>query len=148
MSNKYFDRPTIFVSHAIRGTSGDMKGNCRKAQTGVRKLRVLFPEVDFYLPADGDLVLQVLSNAKRLGEKDILWADFEILRACSGWFFYHFEDSFGSEQEREVAISVDFVGVGDTDRDVRYDLGKANFSKIRRTFLPIVESAIKNFRGR
>ncbi len=144
----YFDRPTIYVSHAIRGTSGDMKGNCRKAQAGVRKLRLLFPEVDFYLPADGDLVIQVLYRAKKLGEKDILWADFEILRACHGWFFYRFEDSSGSEQEREIAISVNFVGVGDTDTDIRYDLSKANFSKIRRTFLPIVERTIKNFRGR
>ncbi len=139
-----FLRPTIYVSHAIRGTSGDMKGNCRKAKAGVRKLRLLFPEVDFYLPADGDLVLQVLYNAKKLGEKDILWADFEILRACHGWFFYHFEDSSGSEQEREVAISAGFVEA--EENDVVYDLGKASFSVIRKTFTPIMQETVKRFR--
>ena len=144
MLEHLFNRATIYVSHPIRGTSGDMKGNCRKAQAGVRKLRLLFPEVDFYLPADGDLVLQVLYNAKKLGEKDILWADFEILRACHGWFFYRFENSSGSEQEREVAIQSGFVAA--EENDVVYDLGKASFPAIRKTFSPIVNNAIKRFR--
>lgn len=145
MSNKYFQKPTIYVSHAILGVSGDMEGNCRIAQAGVRKLRQLFPEVDWYLPADSDLVLQILYNAGRLSIRNILWADLEILKACSGWFFYRFEESKGSEIERIGAKAAGLVE--DEENDVRYDIGKANFSKIRRTFLPIVEKTIKNFRG-
>lgn len=143
--NNYFTRPTIYVSHAIRGVSGDMKGNCRKAQAGMRKLRQLFPEVDFYLPADGDLVLQVLYNAKKLSEKDILWADFKILRACHGWFYYRFEESSGSEQERDVAISINLVE--GEEHDVRYDISKASYTAIRKTFSPIVHEAIKRYRN-
>jgi hypothetical protein len=143
MSN-YFERPTIYVSHPIRGRNGDMKDNCKKAINGVRKLRKLFPEIDFYVPAEGDLVLQILYNSNKLSERNILWADKEVLRNCHGWFFYKFDESSGSEIERAEAIKCGFVE--DTEHDIIYDISKANFNKIRRSFIPIVELAIKEFR--
>ncbi len=144
--SKYFSKPTIYVSHAILGTTGNMQQNCRIAQAGVRKLRILFPEVDWYLPADSDLVLQILFKAKKLSVSNILWADFEILKECSGWFYYRFEESSGSEDERQIAISAGLVK--GEEYDVRYNLAKANYNKIRKTFLPIVNETIKRFRSK
>ncbi|KKL24824.1 hypothetical protein LCGC14_2411440 [marine sediment metagenome] len=144
MRDKYFDKPTIYVSHPIRGVSGDMKGNCHKAQVGIRKLRHLFPEVDWHLPADGDLIIQILYDVGELSEKAILDADLEILRACSGWFYYRFEESGGSEIERKGAIQANLVD--GEEHDVRYDLSKASYPAIRKTFNPIVAKAVKRFR--
>lgn len=142
--NKYFNKPTIYVSHAILGTNKDMEGNCAKAIKAIKKLRRLFPEVNFYLPADSDLVLQILYKAKKLSVKNILWADLEILRNCNQWFYYRFDESKGSETERTEAIKCGFVE--GEEHDIRYNIGKANYTLIRQTFEPIVYKAIKNFR--
>ena len=145
MKSKYFNKPTIYVSHAIRGTNGDMKGNCEKAIRGINRVQSLFPEVDFYVPAQGDLVLQILYNSGRLSESSILEADLEILHNCHGYMFYHFDDSSGSETERIEAIDCGFVK--DNEHDIYFDLSKANYDVVRSNIAPIVQKCIKRFRG-
>jgi len=144
-----FDRPTIYLSHPIRGSNGDIKGNCKKALAAARKLERLFPEVDFYCPAAGDLTLQILSESGRLSIDDIMFADLTILRACHGWAYLHFDESAGSMIEWEEAVKIgltqgrlDWVPLngGPIDfEDVSYDY-------IRDRFTPIVEFAVERFR--
>jgi len=143
--NNYFDCPMIYVSHAILGTTGDMEGNCKKAIKAIRKVRKLFPEVDFYLPAESDLVLQILYKAKKLSVNNILWADVKILQECHGWCFYKFEESSGSEIERKEAIRCRFIK--DTEHDIVYDISRASYCVIRDTFNPIVKKTIQRFRS-
>lgn len=145
--SKLFDRPTIYISHAIRGVSGDMKGNCKKAQKAVEKLRKLFPDINFYCPADNDLIIQILCNSGRLSEEDVLWADCEILAACDGWIFYAFEPSKGSELERSEALFQGFIQyLTPHSNDIMFDISKANYSKLRSVFTPIVNEATEHFR--
>jgi len=144
MSN-YFERPTIYISHPIRWQNGDMKGNCKRVIRAIRKVRKLFPEVVFHVPAEGDLTLQILYNAGKLSEKNILWADTEILKSCHGWCYYRFDESSGSEIERKQAIKCGFVE--NTEHDIVYDISKASYCVIRDTFNPIVKKAIKQFRS-
>jgi len=136
-----FSKPTIYVSHAIRGTNGDMEGNCAKAIKCVAKLRALFPEINFYLPADSDLVLQILFNSKKLSEKDILWADLEILKNCHGWIFLHFDESKGSEIERAEAQRLGLPMFDIVDR-----VDRMNYGRIRKRFTDIIEQTKKFYK--
>jgi len=141
-----FDKPTIYVSHPIRGTSGDIQGNCRKALACKRKLEKVFPEVDFYVPAAGDLTLQILSHHKLISIDDIMFADLQILRACHGYIWLKWEDSVGSSIELEAAQRENLtVGMEDVIRD---DLSKANFGSIRKRLIPVVDQAVEKFRRR
>lgn len=143
--SKYFSKPTIYVSTPIRGTNNDMIGNCKKAIAGIVKLRPLFPEIYFYVPAEHDELIQILYNNKQLTEKQILDADLELLRGCHGWFFYHFDESRGSEIERAEACKMKLV-TGIKLTDIQFDLSKASYTVLRKRFQPIVESAIRRFR--
>lgn len=136
-------------SHPILGSNGDMVGNCKKATKAFQKVRKLFPEVDFYVPSESDRVLQILYNANKLTVDEIIWADLEILRNCNSWCFYHFDESKGCEKERQEAIRCCLLDeVYWNKNDIYYDISKANYNKIRNTFIPIVEQAIQNFRRR
>lgn len=143
--SKYFNRPTIYVSTPIRGTNDDMIGNCKKAIAGIVKLRPLFPEIYFYVPAEHDELIQILYNNKQLTEKQILDADLELLRGCHGWFFYHFDESKGSEIERKEAIRVGLIE--GAENDIVFDISKANYTVLRKRFNPIVDTAIRRFRN-
>jgi hypothetical protein len=145
MKSKYFMRPTIYVSHAIAGLLGNEEENCKRAIEAVRKLRRLFPEVDWYLPAEVEIPLKVLRLGKKITVKTVLWADREILRNCHGWCYYRFEESVGSETERVEAIRCGLVD-GD-EHDICYDIGKASYSVIRKSFMPIVAKTIERFRS-
>ena len=133
-------------SHPILGTNGDMVGNCKKATKAFQKVRKLFPEVDFYVPSESDRVLQILYNAKKLSVDEIIWADLEILRNCNGWCMYHFDDSKGCEKEREEAIRCGLAHYYDYTDDIFYDISKANYNKVRTTFISIVQRAVEHYR--
>lgn len=108
------------------------------------KVERLFPEVDLYIPARGDLVLQILYSSGKVSEKIILDADLEIVRNCHGWCYYHFDESSGAEIEWAQAVDCGFVEMH--EHDICYDIGKASYSVIRKSFMPIVEKCIQNFR--
>lgn len=150
--SKLFDKPTVYVSHPILGTNGDMVGNCKKATKAFQKVRKIFPEINWYVPSESDLVLQILYNAKILTVDEIIFADLKILRNCDGWCMYHFDESKGCERERDEAIICGLThrpdGYNDYNDDVFYDISKANYNKIRKTFIPIVERTIEHFRRR
>jgi hypothetical protein len=121
-----------------------MVGNCKKAIQGINKIRPLFPEIYFYLPAEHDELIQILYNNKQLTEKQILDGDLELVRQSDGWFFYRFDKSRGSEVERLEAMRIGLVDCN--ENDIVFDISKASYTVLRKRFQPIVESAIKRFR--
>jgi hypothetical protein len=115
-----------------------------KAKKAAEKIENIFPEMQIYCPGTHDLPISILIEAKKLSIKNILWADLEILRNCDQWFYYRFDESKGSETERAEAIKCRFIE--GEEHDIRFDIGKANYTIIRQTFEPIVYKAIRNFR--
>lgn len=140
---KLFNRPTIYCSHAILGTTGDMEGNCKKAIKMVSRLRKVFPEIKFYVPAESDIPLQLLYQANKLSVEDIMWADLQILEQCNGWCFLKWDESNGSLQEQAHAIANDLVVPGATITD---DVSKMSFTRIRKRFGNIVDKTIKHYK--
>ena len=119
-------------------------GNCKKAMIICRKLRQLFPEINWYVPAESDTVLQVLYNAGKLSVDKILWADLEILSECNGWVFFKWDESNGCERERKWA---ERYGLEREDSIIVDNAAKMNYTSLRRRMLPIVEAALKHYRS-
>lgn len=136
-----FNKPTIYLSHPILGVSKDMVGNCEKAIKAAAKLRTLFPEINFYVPAESDIVLQLLYNSKRLSVDDILWADLKIVDSCHGWIFLHWEDSGGCEKERQEAIKI-----GLPQFEIVDDVSRMSYGRIRKRFTDIIEQTKKYYK--
>jgi hypothetical protein len=122
-----------------------MEGNCKKAIAGMNRVQSLFPEVDFYIPAVGDLSLQIMFLKGQISEENILDADLEILDNCHNWVFYRFDESSGSEVEREGARKRFGDDVAECN-EIHFDLSKSSTSRIRKVFTPIVDAAIAEFR--
>jgi len=78
----------VYVSHSIRGPAGanaspkQMQFNCDRIQLLVKKLREIYPGVDFYLPAEHEDFVQRAYNAGFLVEKEILAVDCGIVENC------------------------------------------------------------------
>lgn len=136
---------TLYMSHPILGTNGDMEGNCKKAIAAVKRLRNVFPEVNIYCPAESDLVIQILYNKGVLSVGDILDADLEILRETNGWFFYKFDESSGSVIEQDEAIRQGFCN--ETKTIFTMDIEKASYDYLRKAFGPVIEAAKRRFRN-
>jgi len=136
-----FNKPTIYISHPILGTTGDMAGNCEKAIKAVTKLRTLFPEINFYVPAESDIVLQLLYNAKKLSVENILWADLKIVDECHGWIFLRWDESGGCEKERAEASKI-----GLPMFEIMDDVSRMNYGRIRKRFLDIIEQTKKYYK--
>lgn len=141
-----FNNTTIYISHPIRGTNDDFEGNCKKATLAARRLRNVFPEVHWYVPAEHDLALQWLYFNKKVNETDILNADLHILQHCNGWFFYKFDESKGSTVEQDEAIRLNFCA--EHNCIFTFDIEKANYAYLRKTFTPLVEAAKRRFRAK
>jgi len=78
----------IYVSHSIRGKYGQdatlaqMTENCDVITKVVVQLRRIFPNIDFYLPAESEPFVGKTSTLGYLTEKQILEIDCMILREC------------------------------------------------------------------
>lgn len=144
MKSKYFTKPTIYVSHPIRGTNNDVKGNCKRANAAAARLRRVFPEVDFYVPSEHDLALQILWNEKMVTVEDIMYADLEILRNCDGWMYYHFDDSRGCEEEWALAERLGLT-VSKVDW-INFDIERASYGYLREKLTDLVEDVKERFR--
>jgi hypothetical protein len=143
-----FDKPTLYLSHAIRGDgSKTMQENCRCACRVADKIERVFPEINLYVPARSDLSLQVLWDAKKISIEDIMYADLEILRACHGWMWYYTGDSLGCEEEEQEAIKMGFTGAVGMSGTIFTDILKARYGPVRRLLNPIVEQAKRRFKS-
>lgn len=143
-----FTRPTIYMSHPIRGNDNNIERNCKKAKLAVTRLRRTFPEVDFYCPAEGDLTLQILTESNRLSVDDVMYADIQILKACHGYFWYDHQSSYGSVLEFDKAVEIGLVPENIKRVCFSYDIEKASYQVLRKDFTDIVDFTIKNFRWR
>jgi hypothetical protein len=140
-----FTRPTIYVSNPIRGSNGEIEKNCRKAEAAARRLRKVFPEVDFYVPAEHDLTMQILTEAQLIDVDAIMMADLTILRACHGWMFYFFEPSGGSLIEWDEAMKSGFTF--NQDDWFSSDIEKLSYQQIRNLFSDLVNRTVQRFRS-
>lgn len=144
-----FSRPTIYMSHPIRGEDGNIEENCKKASAAARRLRRCFPEVDFYVPAEHDLTLQILYDAEILTVDEIMMADLKILAACHGWMYYKHQESAGSEIEMKKAQDIGLTEWVNPWKDVFiYDIEKLSFEKLRTDFSDVVRRAKEVFKNR
>jgi hypothetical protein len=140
-----FKRPTLYLSHSVRGDgSKTIEENCRIACRVGDKIERIFPEIDLYVPARGDLTLQILWNAKKVTIADIMYADLTILRACHGWLWIKDGQSTGCQRERDEALSVGLISNSE-ENTICNDLCKANYDVVRKTLGPIVEKAKEYF---
>jgi len=137
-----FDRPTIYMSHPIRGSNDDLEGNTRRAVKASERLKGLFPEVNLYCPGEHDLSLQVLWNNGTLTVEQIMEADLEILSACHGWLFYYFDESSGSMIEAKRAYELDLPRTV-----IVSDIAKLSTPRLRLMLTPFVIETIERFRS-
>ena len=138
------------MSHSIRGDgSRTVTENCERACRVASKIKRLFPEISLYVPGESDLSLQVLWDAKKITVEDIMYADLEILRACSGWMWWETGPSVGCEQEYEEAVKMNFTKdlINYPIEIIPTDLLKANYGEVRRLLTPIVEKAKRRFKS-
>ena len=107
--------PRIYVSHSIRGKWGkdatpeQMDENNKAAIIFGRALRVFFPEVEWYVPADHDEFVCLAYQKKFLSESQILEVDCEMIKIRDGILFYMPDDyiSGGMQIEKYFAIKHD-----------------------------------------
>jgi len=146
--SKMFSNCTLYMSHPIRGSNNDFEGNCKKAVAATKRLRNVFPEIDLYVPAEHDLVVQWLYFNKKVSEDDILAADLYILRHCSGWIWYKFDESKGSVVELEEAMKLGYWENPHSSFQTvfTFDIEKANYDYLRKAFGPVIEAAKRRFR--
>jgi hypothetical protein len=97
----------IFCSHPIRGASGDVEGNSKKALGYAKRLRKDFPEVEWYIPAEQDRFPQTAMFYEFMTIEQVLEVDLEILYQCDGLLSFYWEKSEGVEKEFEFAIECD-----------------------------------------
>lgn len=148
--NKFFFKPTIYVSHSIRGSKGDkasekdIRTNCQRASLVGEKLRRCFPDVDFYIPADGDLTLQILTSANKLNMCDVMFADSRILSSCTGYMWDYTGDSKGCKMEYEFAIDEELCrGLNVIIKD---NILRMSYSALRKRLSPVIDACINKFR--
>ncbi len=101
-----------YVSHSIRGKLGNnatpesMAKNNRIAHEAVLLMRLVIPEIDFYVPGEHDEIISLLYEDGRLGEKDIMWADCELIKRTCKVLIAFTPDGFISGGMR---IEIDFA---------------------------------------
>lgn len=77
-----------YVSHPIRGKKGkdatreEMEANNQRAIDFGKKLRVKYPTVNFYVPAEHDEFVLEAYEQQSITEEQILKADCAIVRKC------------------------------------------------------------------
>jgi hypothetical protein len=97
----------VYLSHSITGPKGsaatkeDMKENCDKAKLVAKTLRAIYPEVEFYVPAESENFVGKAYTKGYLTIAQILEIDCDIIRECDAVIFYNIEGSNGCKIELE-----------------------------------------------
>ena len=52
------------------------------AREVVLLMRLVLPEIEFYVPGEHDLLISILYQSGLLKEEDILWGDCQIIKGC------------------------------------------------------------------
>ena len=137
-----FDKPTIYVSHPIRPNKYTRKENLKLAISCAERLRALFPEVHFYIPAEGEPVFQAVKEAKLLDEESLIdEIDLRILRRCDGQIVLYWDSSHGCIKERKYAVNNNIPSI-----TIPWFINKASFTAVRKALEPFVTQTVINFR--
>jgi len=84
----------VYCSHSIRGKYGkdathvQMQANCDTIIGLVKQLRVIFPTIEFYIPAESEPFVQRASDKHYLTEHQILEIDCMIVDNCDAVIIY------------------------------------------------------------
>ena len=84
----------LYLSHAIRGPAGSaasldvQKANCDKAKHIAKQIRIKYPHLDIYVPAENELFVSIAYRSGHLSEKAILDIDCKIIDGCDGVIAY------------------------------------------------------------
>lgn len=87
--NQEKNRIRIYVSHSIRGAKGtdatdeDMRLNNLRATNFGEQLRNILPDIDFYVPGDGDEFVMIAYRKNYINEYKILDVDCAIVDKCN-----------------------------------------------------------------
>lgn len=101
----------IYVSHSIRGKFGaaaieeQMIANCEKAIQFGKLLRLNFPQVKWYIPAEHEEFVQIAYQKGCLTETEILDIDCEILKTCNGLLVYMPDDYISHGMQMEISYA-------------------------------------------
>ena len=83
-----------YLSHSIRGKDGpgashDVQAkNCAEAKRVGNILRVLFPKLELYVPAENETFVQIAYDSGYLNENAILYIDCRIIDTLDGVLVY------------------------------------------------------------
>jgi len=98
----------IYVSHSIRGkfnvnaTDEQMEENNRIARNFGKLLKLNFPEIDWYIPADHDEFVKIAYLKGCMKEKQILDVDCEIISKCQGLLVFQPDGYISRGMEIEI----------------------------------------------
>jgi hypothetical protein len=101
----------IYVSHSIRGKFGatateeQMAANCKKAVQFGKLLRLNFPQIEWYVPAEHDDFVRRAYQKNYLTESEILDIDCEILKTCNGLLVYIPDDYISMGMQIEISYA-------------------------------------------
>ena len=92
----------IYVSHPIRGKSGtpeEILTNVQIAREWGKKLRTTYPDINWYIPADHDEVVQELLRLGEVNIYGVMRADYAIIDRCDGLVAIPWCESAGVKDE-------------------------------------------------
>jgi len=98
----------VYVSHSIRGPNGgdatkeDMDYNCDRIKLLVNRVRKIFPDVEFYVPAESEEFVGIAYRNGIVNEKQILDIDCIILDGCDLVVVFLPEDDPDLQGGREI----------------------------------------------
>lgn len=139
-----FDAPSIYVSHPLRPNKYSREENIKIAYSCANRLRTLFPEINFYIPAEGEPIFQVVKDTALITENELIkQIDLKILERCQAHIILYWDSSHGCIMERNHSILLGIPYI-----TIPWFINKASYTQVRRALTPIVERAIRDFRRR
>lgn len=84
----------FYLSHAIMGKAGASAGcdvqarNCADAKRVAYRLRMLFPKLELYVPAENETFVKIAIDSGHLSVKAVLDIDCKIIDNCDGVIVY------------------------------------------------------------
>jgi len=106
-------RPKCYYAHPVRGVWGldapknYIRNNLINATQNVAWLRKLFPDIEWYCPAEHEDLLEILVEDGCLALDDLMNAEkVYIRRYCSGVLAHEWETSSGVQGEWQTGIDM------------------------------------------
>lgn len=104
------NRPFVYISHAIRGADGNIEDNIFQAVAFVGMLQKVFPEIEWYCPAEHDLFAQTALENGVANIEQILATDLDIIEnKASGLLVFLKSIMFSIHDSKGMELEVNFA---------------------------------------